>query len=546
MNNLEAKIKKLNKLDIIGIIILLLAFSCEIFIIFKGTHYFFHSDDSTVITLALEQWKQKKIYPTDWCYGTGIWNFELNVLVLPFLKICKHWLHARAAAVVLQTAIMLFLMWGFKRSEILGKYFWVSPLMLLLPISEVITEHCYFQATYMTGIVYLMALILLTLCLMKKGKVKCLVASICMLLILITRMETGFIYLLVFIAPMLATLVFFAIYKSHYEKISLRGYYLAGGVIIAGTVIGYIRYNSLIGTLNMTRSAVGGYAFIPSIDMGNSLLNLWNCLLRLFGAADKSQELLTLGGINKAIAVVYLIIMLLIVPICIGKNFSRLRTDNQKIFFMFSVISALANIYIFLFTGMSTSRYLIWIYFYAIINLGILIDNIETFDFAFEKEYKIGFALFFIVINLGCYTYYLTYNYDENPDILGVNDEYRTYKLDYDLLDYMEKKGYTCGYSYYWASYSYMAASDGRIHMGALVEKDWSRPYYWLNSKRWYDMEDENGECFLLVPNSKMKYIPQEYVKKADRKDEYHDHTIYIYKGVNVLKEIWEKNGYVE
>lgn len=546
MNQFVEKIKKLQKLDIIGIIFVLLAFLCEIFIIFKGTHYFFHSDDSTAITLALEQWKQKKIYPTDWCYGTSIWNFELNTLVLPFLKVCKHWLHARAAAVVLQTMIMLFLMWCFKKIEVLGKNFWISSLLMLLPVSEVITEHWYFQATYMTAIVYLMILILLTLYLMRKEKVKCVVASVCLLLVLIIRMETGFIFLLVFIVPMLATLVYYAIYKSHYQKISFKGYCLAGSVIIVGTAIGYIRYNSLIGTLNMPRSAVGGYAFIPSVDMGESLLNLWNCFLRLYGASDKAQELLTLGGINKAIAVVYLIITLLIVPICIGRNFSKLRTDNQKMFFVFSVISAFATIYIFLFTGMRASRYLIWIYFYSIINLGILIDNIDGFSFTFVKEYKLGFALFFLVMNLGCYTYYLTYDYDANPDILGINDEYRAYKLDYDLMAYMEDRGYTCGYSYYWASYSYMAASDGRIRMGALVEADWSRPYYWLNSKRWYDMEDENGECFLLVPNFKMENIPQEYIEKADRKDEYHGHTIFIYKGVDVLKGIWEKYGYDE
>lgn len=546
MKKFTERLKQLQKWDIIGILLVSLAFFCEVIIIFKGTHYFFHSDDSTAITFAFEQWKQKKIYPDDWCYGTSIWNFELNTLVLPFLKVCKHWLHARAAAVVLQTAIMLFLMWCFKKSEVLGKYFWITSLLMLLPVSEVISEHWYFQATYMTAIVYLIMLVLLTLCVMKKEKIQCVAAAVCMVLLLVTRMESGFIFLLIFIAPMLATLVFYAIYQSHHQKIYLKGYCLAGGMIIAGTVIGYIRYNSLIGTLNMTRSAVGDYAFIPSAEMGNSLLNLWNCLLRLYGASDKAQGLLTLGGINKAIATVYLVIVLLIVPICLIKNFSKLKTDNQKMFFVFSIISTLATIYIFLFTGMNTSRYLIWIYFYSIINLGILIDNIDRINFEFVKEYKIGFTLFLLVMNLGCYTYYLTYNYDANPDILGVNDEYRAYKVDYDLLDYMEKKGYTRGYSYYWASYSYMAASDGRIRMAALVEPDWSRPYYWLNSKRWYNLEDENGECFLLIPNFKMEFVPKEYAQKAIRKDEYHDHTIYVYSGVDVLKEIWAKYGYVE
>ena len=546
MNQFIGKIKKLQKLDIIGIIFLLLAFFCQIFIIYKGTHYFFHSDDSTAITLALEQWKQKKIYPADWCYGTGIWNFELNMLVLPFLKICKHWLHARAAAVVLQTVIMLVLVWCLKKSEVLGKYFWLSSILMLLPVSEVISEHWYFQATYMTAIVYLMILILLTLYLMKNEGVKCLTASVCLIFLLITRMETGFTFLLVFIAPMLATLIFYAIYKSHFQKICLKRYWLAGGVILAGTVIGYIRYNSLAETLNISRSAVGGYAFIPSVEMGDSLLNLWNCFLRLFGASDKAQDLLTLGGINKAIALVYFIIMLLIVPICMVKNFAKLRTDNQKIFFVFSVFSTSATVYVFLFAGMEQARYLILIYFYSIINLGILIDNIEGFNFAFIKEYRISFTIFLLIMNIGCYTYYLKYDYDINPDYLGVNDDDRKYKLDYDLMAYMEKKGYTCGYSYYWASYCYMAASDGRIRMAALRESDWVQPYYWLNSKRWYDCGNNNGECFLLVPNPKLVDLPGDYADKAIGKDEYNNHTIYIYKGINVLKDIWEKYGYVE
>lgn len=522
--------------------ILLLAFLCEAAIIFKGAWNFFHSDDSTVITLAFEQWNQKKIYPVDWCYGTSLWNFGLNTLALPFLKICKHWISARAAAVVLQTAIMLFLIWCFKKSEVLGKYFWISSLLMLLPISEVITEHWYFQATYMTEIICLIMLIVLTLYIMKNGKAKCLAASICLIFLLSIKIETSFIMLLVFVAPMLATLVLYAIYQSHYQKIVFWKYCLAGGIIAVGTIIGYIRYNSMIGTLNMTRSAMGGFRFILFADMGESLLNLWNGFLRLYGASDQVQDLLTLGGVNKAIAFVYLLFMLLVVPVCIKRNFSKLRTDNQKIFFIFSLISTFAVMWIFLFTGMKASRYLIWIYFYSIINLGILIDNIDGFHFTFAKEYKVGFIIFFLVMNLGCYTYYMTYDYEANPDLLGINDGYRPYKLDWELLDYMEQKGYTCGFSYYWASYNYMVASDGRIRMAALVENDWSRPFYWLNSKRWYEMEDENGECFLLVPNSKMEIVPVEYAEKADRKDEYHDHTIFIYKGIDVLKEIWEKN----
>ena len=85
-----------NRLDQIGWLLVVMVFVANIFIIFKGTRAFIHSDGATAILYAREQWEQKALYPQQWNYGTDIWNVGLNTIIIPLLKVCSSWLTARA------------------------------------------------------------------------------------------------------------------------------------------------------------------------------------------------------------------------------------------------------------------------------------------------------------------------------------------------------------------------------------------------------------------------------------------------------------------
>lgn len=531
---------KNNKINLLGWIVVAVVFILNCIIIYKGTWAFHHSDGSTAVMFAIEQLEQGKLYPNGWHNGTGIWNFGLNTIILPFLNICKEWLNARVCAVITQTLLMVGVLAIFKKMNIISKRWWIVVLALFLPISEVVSEHFYFQATYMTAIMYLAVMILCSYMSMSKKKHISIIGILALIILLYFNIASGYMMILVFVCPMLATLLLQYIQVNHKvpDRKNIVTYGIAMIPLIVGTLAGMISNSHLMNELNAKRDSTGGYIFVTNEEIGNSLIALVNEFVRLFGAADKNAALLSLNGINKALACVYLILMMIIVPYCLIRNYKKLKNDKQRFFVMFSVISSLAVIYIFIFTGMGRARYLLWIYFYSIINLGIWVDNFNNMEFTYAKELKVGFLLYFMVLIVGVYSYYLTYDYETNPDVLGINNRYRDYKIDYELLNYMEENDYTFGYAYYWASYSYTVASSGEVEIAA-IDYDWTKPYYWLTSDKWYKDDVHEGECFVLVLNRQLETLPQEYVDKAIRRDEYNNHTIFIYDDVKTVHSIW-------
>lgn len=538
----KIKNKGWDKYDIAGWVIIALAFVANCIIIYKGTWAFIHSDGATVITLAREQWRQKKIFPDNWNYGTDIWSIGLNTLILPFFKLCKHWLNARVCAVIVQTLLMIASVLWLKKSGLLGKYWCITALTMLIPISEVITEHWYFQATYMTAILWLIVMMQFTFWCIDKGAKKRLAGAVLLLLVVISRVSMGYSMILVFSAPMLAALLLLGLMELHKGKMAnknlIKKLILAGSAIILGTVIGILFNSVLSGKLNLARTATGGYAFTDFYQLDDSLGNMFGCFARLFGAADTGNvSLLSLNGINKALAFVYLCFTLFFVPYSLIKKFDRIKSVKQRLCIIFMMVSSFATMYIFVFAAMPQARYLIWIYFYSVINLGIWIANYRVFSYG--KELKVCFVVFIAVLSLGMYTYYLTYDYDSNPDCLGVNNTGINYKVDRELLSYLEEKNYTYGYAGYWQSYSNMVASDGKIKIAAL-KNDWTGPYYWLNTGNWYKEENHSGKCFLLVTDSQYdEELPDLYKSRAIREECYNGYHILLYKGINDMWKIW-------
>ncbi len=531
--------KRSNKTDILGWLLVVVGLFMNSFIILRGSRNLIHSDGATAILFAREQWFQKRIFPEGWCYGTDIWNIGLNTLILPFFKICDRWVDARACAVFVQTLIMVFIITRFKKIKILNNKIWLVILFMLLPASEVVSEHWYFQATYMTIILFLVVMIILTFMMFEESLKTRIVAAIILLGILCLRISMGYMMILVFALPMLAT-IFLQIIKEYHNhnqiNKQIKKYVTAIVVISIGVIGGVIYNNYLIHHLNYSSNGTAGYRFIANTEI--SISGLLQGLLRLYGAADKSAVLISLSGILKPFGLLYMIIMLVVIPFLLFKNFNKLKNDNQRKFIVFSILSSLAVIYIYIFTGMEQSRYLLWIYFYTIILLGIFIDNYKVMKFEYKKEIKNILITIFFVMFSSIYVYYLTYDYKLNPDILGVNDDTLKYKADYELVDYMEENNYKFGYAPYWIAYSNSVISDGKVKMAAL-EADWSEPYLWLTSENLYKETSFEGECFILIRDDMMKNLPGIYQQKAIKEDRYQKYTIYVFDSINTIIEIW-------
>lgn len=531
-------VKGNRKVDILGWLLVILALGLNFIIIFKGTRAFIHSDGATVITYAMEQISQRKLYPDGWWYGTDIWDFGLNTLIVPFLKLCTHWIDARACAVMVQTMCIIPITLWMKRQELLREKVWIVVLFFLVPVSEVVSEHWYFQATYMTLCLVLAVMILSVSMILSQNKKESILGTVILLLLLFFKIGAGYMLLLVFALPMLLTMLLQAVKENHKgNKQEIYKYLRAAGILTIGILIGVLYNKYLLSVLNTNMSATSGYGFVNYQSVSTGVLNVIINFSRLFGVADKEGVLLSLGGINKALAFVYCVGMLGFIPFMLIKKFNKLKNEFQRIFLLYSFISSFAVLYLHVFAGMPQSRYLIWIYFYSIIWLGIWVDNYSIMKFEYEKEIKIGLAAFSVVFIGGVYTYYLTYDYENNPDSLGVNNVYVDYKVDRELLEYLEENNYTYGYSTYWFAHSNYVASDGKIKMSA-VTPDWKQPYYWLTSEKWFQ-EVQEGECFLLVPSAQYAVVPEVYKNKAIKREIFHDHVIYIYEDFATMQEIW-------
>lgn len=529
-----------DKYDIAGWVIIALAFVANCIIIYKGTWAFIHSDGAASVVLAVEQWGQKKIYPIGWHYPTYIANFELCTIIIPFLKICKHWLDARACAVMVQTVLMLGLLaWG-KKIKLYNKRWWIILLAMLLPISEPVSEHFYFQGSYMALIVWLMLSILLTfVCMASKRKVR-LTGYIMLLIALVLGVGRGYTLVLVYVLPTLATCLFMVIYEKHrlnMHENKKKKYIIVFGIVALSTVLGLLYNKYLLGHVQLSTSATSTFSFRDYSMFDDGVLALFNAFMRLFGAADKQTDLVSLGGVNKALAFVYGLIMLGVIPFYLIKYFNKLKNDIQRFFVVFSFVSSFAVIYIFVFTGMTHSRYLLWIYLYTIIQLGIWLDNFEVFKFKYKSEIKVGVVVFALTLMLGVYIYYLSYDYQINPDQLGVNNNYIDHRVDYELIDYLEENNCTFGYAGYWQSTSYMVASDGKVKIAPLAY-DWSGPYLWLSSDKWY--QPRKGKCFMLLTEKQYEEVPDRYKKAAQKEDTFKTFKILYYKDVKTFQKLWQ------
>ncbi len=533
-------------IQIFGWVLIALALAGDVVIIFKGTWAMIHSDGATALILGREQWRQKKTYPDQWYYGREIWNYGLNTIVQPFMKLCRHWLDARACAVVMQTGIMVAIVYWFKREQILGRYWWLSALFMLLPVSEVVTEHFYFQATYMTAVLWLAVMMMVTLWGLEENKKKRYAGYVLLAAVVVIRGITGYSMVLVFCAPMMAALVLSAI-ASQKNKDSDHLEYTKRIVITllvlaVSTLAGMAANSFYIQKLNVASSSTERFGFIEFTNLGNQILHLFNCFCRMFGAADTGGvELLTLSGVMKALGFAYLCFLLFFIPASLFKNRAKIKNPRHRFLLVFMIASSIATIYIFIFTGMEQARYLLWIYFYLILALGIWVYYFKSFSYSYDREIRAGVMILTVVMMVGSFCYYLSYDYEQNPERIGANDTVIYTKPDPDMIAWMKEKHYTYGYSGYWESYATTVYADGKVWISALTD-DWKGPNYWLTSGMWYEPDAHKGKCFVMVPEDKYSSnLPEEYKKAAIKEEQYDSYHFLIYKDIRTLQRLWDQ-----
>ena len=239
---------------LIGLLALCLAGTC--LVIFKGTEQNLHSDTATAVLLAREQLRTGQWFPSSWNYGQDIWVLSLNLLVLPFLAILKDMVLSRQLAVVVQTMIIIVLVYQFVRRIASKEAGLLAAVAAVVPISASVTEYYFYQATYNSqGLEMLVAFLLLYELIEKKcSRRKFLALNGLLMLWMVNLNSNGPRYLAVLIVPMLCAIALYVLIHTQFDIIrcfkEYKKYVIEIAVICAGTVLGLVVYVFLCGHLN--------------------------------------------------------------------------------------------------------------------------------------------------------------------------------------------------------------------------------------------------------------------------------------------------------
>lgn len=475
---------------------LILAFIGILAIVFLGTRALFHADDATAVLFAREQLLQKKFLPDDWNNGTSIWTIGLQTFVLPFLMFLNDWILCRELAVCVQTILFVICFWFLMREIGIKEKVYLL-ILSIVPVSEEILEHCFFQATYMTLQLFEYFVVAITISALAKYKVKNKYSYIYLFGIIfsiVISCHSTLVTVATSVLPILgAIIIYYAleyIFSNENIKLTINEFIIIGAIII-GIIFALIIYYYLQNNYGFSLEDANVSEFIGKTGYANMINSVFDEFLLLYGAVGEGS-LFTLQGITRGVRLAYFLTSAIIVPTILLVNYKRIKSKNQKTFIIYSVLTFFILIFIAVITGKCSSRYFIPVYFNNILLLGILADSMLK-DKLLTYIYKFCIAF----LSLMCFGLYIMYNYTENPNDIGMWRS-NSWTADTELIELLEEKEVGLIYAPYWTAYSNMVASNGIVQGVAYIGGDPMNFKEWLDSSRWAELDYYDGRTAVI------------------------------------------------
>ncbi|MDD3220914.1 MAG: hypothetical protein PHG07_00830 [Lachnospiraceae bacterium] len=501
--------------------LLTLCFIGTCLVIFKGTEANVHSDTATAVLLAKEQLRTGQWFPSSWNYGQDIWVLSLNLIVLPFLAVLKDMVLSRELAVVVQTVIILVLMYQFVKRIASKEAGLLAAVAAVVPISAAVTEYYFYQATYNSqGLEMLVAFLLLYPLLAKEcSKNKRILYNILLVLWMINLNSNGPRYLAVLIVPLLCALALYVLIETKFDFIKCfkdyKKYIFEILVICGGTVLGLGVYVFLCGHLNYMPGQVE-MSFVSAEDASKRLLAVLASYFKLYGAAG-INGILTIRGMIIFLKFVYMVISCVVAPIMLAKNYSKLTSGFQKIFLLFTGVVEVIILYLLVFGSLSgNERYIIVLYFCGIIMLALFYQQFirKNINLAY-----LAVVCFFVPLTLGTYitwTAYLTIN--TQP---GVSSREA-------FTGFLEEHDLHFGYTEYWLAYSNTMLSNGKYELNAVMQS-YIKPQLWLNASEHYTSDYYDGRTFIMIPTESLYRVQKPLMDAVKEQYVFESYTVLVY-----------------
>ncbi len=504
---------------LIGLLALCLAGTC--LVIFKGTEQNLHSDTATAVLLAREQLRTGQWFPSSWNYGQDIWVLSLNLLVLPFLAILKDMVLSRQLAVVVQTMIIIVLVYQFVRRIVSKEAGLLAAVAAVVPISASVTEYYFYQATYNSqGLEMLVAFLLLYELIEKKcSRRKFLVLNGLLMLWMVNLNSNGPRYLAVLIVPMLCAIALYVLIHTQFDIIrcfkEYKKYVIEIAVICAGTVLGLTVYVFLCSHLNYFPGQVE-MSFVTAKEAANRILTLLSSYFTLYGAAGVNG-ILTIRGMFIFLKFIYMVISCIIAPLMLARNYNKLETGFEKIFLLFTGVVEVIILYLLIFGSLAgNERYIIVLYFCNIIILAMFYQQFIRKNIRFAY---FAVLCFFVPMTLGTYMTWTAYPTINTQPNISSRDA---------LMAFLEAHDLHFGYTEYWLAYSNTVLSNGEYELNSMMT-DYIKPELWLNASDHYQSEYYNGRTFLMIPTSSLHRVQKPLMDAVKEQYVFENYTVLVY-----------------
>ncbi len=501
----------------IGLILLTIF---DIFIIMRGSLEAFHSDSATAILLAEEQMKTGQIIPDGWYYANDIWLISLNLFCIPFMLFIENWMLCRQLAVILQLFVVTAALIWYVRKMVNVRWALAAAILFWCPLSVTVREHFLYQATYATGMLETLLILIALHGFYKAEKKRDLVVySIVVAILTIIMAATGIRFIGATALPVVGAVGLRMLFEMDFDLIKCkeRKYALLIGKIIyflGMCVVGYalhlkIRSNGAISEFGMT--------FIEHQNILDKLSELIQSYLTIWGCLDAFQ-VLSVQGIIAFCGLVVCIVMNVIVPIYLIVRYRKIQNREARFFIIYSVLCGIVCCYLVTFTNMYNPYYLLPIYFNGCILSAIALEDL----FALKKNFVV------------CLTVLCLIPFCTVTGLYWATRNYSKCEKDYALLELLEQNELYFGCTgIFWDAYRYTVLSDGQVEIVS-YEGEPENPQLWLCSEKWYDAEYYEGRSFILVRNG-WQDISDRWKKLAEDVISYQDFTIYVYAD-NVYK----------
>lgn len=500
---------------------------CNTMTVLRGSVAAFHSDSATAILLAREQMYTGQLIPEGWHYANDIWMLSLNLLCIPFMLFIKDWMLCRELAVIVQMLLATWALVAFvkKLAGIRGAL--AAALLFWCPLSAVVREHFLYQATYATGMLQTLLVLLAAYgFFLSQEKKRILLYGGLLGAVTVIMAAAGIRFIGTTVLPILGAIGLLLLFDTDFD---LRRFREKQYALVVGKMAWFLLMSGVGYWLHLRLRAGGaisefGMQFITETGIWSKLDTLLQYYLSIWGCME-AVSVFSFTGILSFCCFVLCIVMNVVVPVYLIVRYRKFESRGIRFFILYALLTGIALNYLVVFTNLYNNYYLLPCYFNACILSALAL--LDLF------RYKKNISVFLTTICLIPFCLVVSLYWGSR--------DYGKGEADYALLEVLKENSlYFGGSGIFWDTYKYSVLSNGEVEIVSFTDTP-ENPNLWLSAERWYQPEYYEGKSFILVRGG-WQDIPDEWKAYAEEMIPFGEFFIYVYPE-NIYKIAEEKKG---